>query len=136
MPEIGLPVCGSRSGPWLDGRASFRKKQRPCSPAASDWVTLESEWPRTQRLWINTLEVDDRAELSRRLAESREALRSVRETADFWRHCLGKQALGVVASALGLSSGEVLEQSVVKAWGRDVALPWDVLTLREYLTSR
>jgi hypothetical protein len=99
-------------------------------------MALESDWQRYQEAWIGTLEADDdKPEWSRRLAESFEAFASVREAADFWRRCLGKQTLGAVASALGLRSGQILEQSVVKAWERDVAPPMDVLNLREYLAS-
>lgn len=54
---------------------------------------------------------------------------------DWWRRCLGKQTLSGMPVLIGLSSAQVLEQHVVKLWESDVAVPEDVVALREYLNA-
>jgi predicted ATPase len=128
------------AGLWIVERTMARYKGSVAREAKTvlsslDWETLGPNWLRYQADSVEFLEPDGRSEWSTSLAESFAAFASVRETADLWKHCLGKQALGAVASALGMSAGRVLEQAVVKAWERDVTPPQEVLSLREYLAS-
>lgn len=70
------------------------------------------------------------------LKQARAEFATLRANGEFWLHCLGKQALPRVASALGLSGAESLERHVVQLWNEgSVPPPAVALAVRSYVGS-
>lgn len=60
----------------------------------------------------------------------------LRTTADWHRHCLGKQTLGTLTKALGYRSTETLERHVLNLWDTgEVDIPADLDHLRSYVAG-
>lgn len=60
----------------------------------------------------------------------------VREEADLWKECEGKQVLIVIAPLIGFSNADTLIQAAAALWERTpAALPPEVIALREFVAS-
>lgn len=68
------------------------------------------------------------------LIESVEAFKTVRESKDLWKECMGKEVLSTVPNRLGLRNHSVLEKQVLKLWvDGDVAVPKEVEEFKKYI---
>ncbi len=68
------------------------------------------------------------------LTEAAKAYEIVRDSADLWKECLGKQVLSLIPSRLELNGASALERQIGHLWDIDeVPRPLEALKLRDYI---
>ena len=99
------------------------------------WTAIESDWAGIAGRSTDHLDPHERDVWSRALEVARDKYRAVRDDADLYRWCLGKQCLSGVAIALGFRSAEAFEAQVVRLWDTsEVDRPPPVDALRGYIS--
>ena len=99
------------------------------------WAAIDTEWADVSRRSRNIPGLEEPDSWLRALDLAREEYRTIRDDADLYRWCLGKQCLSRVAIALELRSSEALEAQVVRLWDTsDVMRPPPVIELRTYVS--
>jgi hypothetical protein len=74
--------------------------------------------------------------LRENLIRAFERYAKLRGEPDFWKYCMGKQAVEAVARQLGFASAEVLEKHVLQLWeNEEGTLPDQVKKIRDYLAE-
>ncbi len=68
--------------------------------------------------------------------ESIAAYKALRLDSDLWKHCMGKEVLGVLPRELGLQSVEALERNVMACWKDGVTVaPVELEAVRQYIDA-
>ena len=99
------------------------------------WAAIDTEWAEISRLSTDILSPDESDSWTQALNRARDEYRTIRDDADLYQKCLGKQALSGVATALKFRSAEALEAQVVRLWDTDeVDRPPPVIALRTYVS--
>ena len=99
------------------------------------WTAIDTAWAATLRRSTDNCDPDKHDSWSQALNLARDEYRAIRDDADLYRRCLGKQCLSAVAIALGFRSAEALEDQVVRLWDTgQVDRPPPVIALRDYVS--
>lgn len=106
------------AGLWIVQHCAANfSKQRDVPKAAlvplsdSTWLQLQAEWAQRRSASSASVDAPDRSEWEVLLDSAYSEFQSARSEPEWYRHCLGKQTLGKVASSLGFKSAEVLERN-------------------------
>jgi hypothetical protein len=90
---------------------------------ASDWSQLQ-----------NDLTGDEQTELEASISDAIVAYREVRESANLWKACMGKETVKQIPSKYGFSRLNSFERSLRQSWASDNApIPEELRQLREYV---
>ena len=99
------------------------------------WTEIDTEWDDISCRSAEPLRSGERDVWTRGLNLARDEYRVIRDDADLYRWCLGKQCLSRVAIALGFRSSQVFEAQVVRLWDTgEVDRPLPVIELRKYVS--
>ncbi len=133
-------VSDRYAGLWIvDYAASRHTGQMPRAgrvPIASrTWSELSTYWTSLKAQSLAAFDPVEQSTWGETLETARAELALLRSGSEWWRRCLGKQTLSSMAPAIGLSSGPVLEQHVVKLWEGQTSIPQDVIALRQYVAG-
>ena len=96
---------------------------------------LASQWSTVTATSLAYIEPGEQQEWLRLLDAAHTEYEASRDLPDWWRKCLGKQALSSIHRQVGLSSGSVMEQHVIKLWESEVTAPDAVEQLRVFIAS-
>ena len=100
------------------------------------WTAIDTAWAAILRRSTDNCDPDEHDSWSQALNLARDEYRAIRDDADLYRRCLGKQCLSAVAIALGFRSAEALEGQVVRLWDTgQVDRPPPVIALRDYVSQ-
>ena len=98
------------------------------------WTAIGTEWADILRQSTLALGGGEPHDWSQALEAARDEYRAIRDDANLYELCLGKQCLSRVATALEFRAAEALEKQVVQLWGTEkVERPPAVVALREYI---
>ena len=130
------------AGLWIAQRAAstLDEGMKPLKAAMSvltdvRWAAIDTEWAEISRLSTDILSPHESDSWTQALNRARDEYRTIRDDADLYQKCLGKQALSGVATALKFRSAEALEAQVVRLWDTDeVDRPPPVIALRTYVS--
>jgi predicted ATPase len=102
----------------------------------SDFANRITEKARELAALSKSLSPDVEAKLVESIERSACAYKTLRESADPWKKCLGKQVLGAISKDVGSSDSTTLERQVAFLWQRgEVAPSSELVALRKYVES-
>lgn len=135
--------CADRfAGLWIVHRAMIRLPEPGDLHRALRQIASELTWdvidgaPDGALKKILTVTQTDPVGTEQCLRESIDAYRVLRVDDSLWKHCMGKEVLGVLPRELGLQSVEALERNVMACWKDGVTVaPAELNAVRQYIDA-
>jgi ABC-type branched-subunit amino acid transport system ATPase component len=138
-------VADQHAGAWIQQEAYLRSELNLEAGETvrsfvwgEDWRSVEED-PKAfieQIISEQTSLADGSESLRKHLFCSFERYAKLRGEPDFWKYCMGKQALDGVAKRLGFASADVLEKHILQLWVEEEGtVPDEVKKIREYLAT-
>ena len=140
--DILRDAADYHAGLWIAQRAASAIANKVNIPRESlavlsdkRWIAIDIEWGEIVRQSTGIFGGDEQDDWSQALELVRDEYRAIRDDANLYELCLGKQCLSGVAIALEFRSTEALEKQVVQLWDtNEIERPPAVVALREYVS--